>query len=146
MKLKSIFPILFTFVVIFIFYKTKVTLFKFYPVAVNFAILSVFVGSLFTKETVIQRFAKAIDGELDDFASNYTRKLTYVWCGFLLANFLISLATVFMSDKLWIVYNGCISYMALGTFFAVEYIVRVVLRNRHRKMTPESDKINPDGN
>lgn len=32
-------------------------------------------------------------------------------------NFLISLATVFASEKIWALYNGFISYFLVGTFF-----------------------------
>ena len=86
------------------------------------------------KETVIQKIAKKLEGgTLDDFTRNYTRNLTYVWCVFLFVNLSISVATVFMSDKVWALYNACISYIALGVMFGVEYIVRVILRARHRK-------------
>lgn len=83
------------------------------------------------KETVIQKFAKMIDGELSNFAKKYTRNLTYIWCIFLFLNFLISLSTIFMSDKIWMIYNGCVSYIAVGTFFIIEYIIRIIMKKKY---------------
>ena len=71
--------------------------------------------------------------ELNEFTKNYTRRLTYVWCVFLFINLSISIATVFMSAKVWELYNACISYIALGIMFGVEYIVRIILRARYEK-------------
>lgn len=74
-----------------------------------------------------------MDGELTDFSRNYTRKLTYVWCVFLFVNLSISIATVFLSERIWEIYNACISYIALGVMFGVEYIVRIIMRARYEK-------------
>lgn len=134
MKLKFLFPLFFTFLIIFLFYVTRVFVFKLYPVVMNFTIFTVFFSSIFTKETIIQKFAKMLDGKLSDFAKNYTRKLTYVWAVFLFINFLISLATIFMPDKIWMIYNGCISYILVGTFFVIEYIIRIILRKKYDKI------------
>lgn len=133
MKLKFLLPLCFTLFVIALFSYTRIFAFKLYPVCMNFFIFSVFFSSLFAKETVIQKFAKMIDGNLSGFAKVYTRNLTYVWCVFLFVNFLISLGTVFMSDKVWMIYNGCLSYVLVGTFFVVEYIIRIILRKKYDK-------------
>ncbi len=106
---------------------------KFYPVIVNLFIFSVFFTSLFCKETVIQKIAKKMDGELTDFSRNYTRKLTYIWCLFLFINLSISFVTVFLSPRIWELYNACISYIALGFMFGIEYIVRIILRAKYDK-------------
>ena len=118
--------------VIFLFWYTRIFVFKLYPVIMDFSFLAVFVSSLFMKETVIQKIARMMEGgELSDFSKKYTRNLTYIWCIFLLANFLIALATVFMADKIWMLYNGCISYLALGTFFITEYIIRIIMKKKY---------------
>ena len=52
---------------------------------------------------------------------------------FLFVNLLISIATVFMSAKIWELYNACISYLALGIMFGVEYMVRIILRAKYDK-------------
>lgn len=130
-KLKAIIPVLGTVCVVLLFHFSKIYALKFYPVIVNSFIFCVFFSSVFCEETIIQKIAKKMDGELTDFSRNYTRKLTYVWCIFLFVNLSISLATVFMSPKVWELYNACISYIALGVMFGVEYIVRIILRAKY---------------
>lgn len=133
MKLKFLLPLLVTLAVILVFHYTQFFAVKIYPVAANLTVFLVFFSSLFADETVIQKIAKTIEGGLDDFTRIYTRRLTYVWCVFMFCNLLISIATVFMAEKWWAVYNGCISYVAIGAMFAVEYIVRVILRKKYQK-------------
>lgn len=130
-KLKAIIPVLGTMCVVLLFHFSKIYALKFYPVIVNSFIFCVFFSSVFCEETIIQKIAKKMDGELTDFSRNYTRKLTYVWCIFLFVNLSISFATVFMSPKVWELYNACISYIALGVMFGVEYIVRIILRAKY---------------
>lgn len=130
-KLKAIIPVLGTVCVVLLFHFSKIYALKFYPVIVNSFIFCVFFLSVFCEETIIQKIAKKMDGELTDFSRNYTRKLTYVWCIFLFVNLSISFATVFMSPKVWELYNACISYIALGVMFGVEYIVRIILRAKY---------------
>ena len=130
--MKMIFPLLFTFIVIGVFHFTHLIALKFYPAAINLLIFFIFFSSIFTKETIIQKFAKLMEGkELPDIVKSYTRKLTYVWCVFLMFNFLVSSATIFMSPEVWMIYNGCISYLLTGMVFAVEYIVRIIFKRRH---------------
>lgn len=134
MKLKFLIPFLITVCVILIFHYTQFFAVKFYPVMANFTAFMVFFISIFSEETVIQKFAKMLEGgTLDDFTRIYTRRLTYVWCVFCFLNLCVSIVTVFMPEKWWALYNGFISYLALGTMFAVEYIVRVVLRKKYQK-------------
>lgn len=130
-KLKAIIPVLGTVCVVLLFHFSKIYALKFYPVIVNSFIFCVFFSSVFCEETIIQKIAKKMDGELTDFSRNYTRKLNYVWCIFLFVNLSISFATVFMSPKVWELYNACISYIALGVMFGVEYIVRIILRAKY---------------
>lgn len=130
-KLKAIIPVLGTVCVVLLFHFSKIYALKFYPVIVNSFIFCVFFSSVFCEETIIQKIAKKMDGELTDFSRNYTRKLTYVWCIFLFVNLSISFATVFMSPKVWELYNACISYIVLGVMFGVEYIVRIILRAKY---------------
>ena len=130
-KLKAIISVLGTVCVVLLFHFSKIYALKFYPVIVNSFIFCVFFSSVFCEETIIQKIAKKMDGELTDFSRNYTRKLTYVWCIFLFVNLSISFATVFMSPKVWELYNACISYIALGVMFGVEYIVRIILRAKY---------------
>ena len=130
-KLKPLIPFFGTIFIVLLFHFSKMYALKFYPVIMNTFIFCIFFSSLFCKETVIQKVAKRMDGELTDFSRNYTRKLTYVWCVFMFINLSISVATVFMSAKVWELYNACISYVALGIMFGVEYIVRIILRAKY---------------
>ena len=131
MKPKFLFPICITLLVILLFHYTKIFAIKFYPVVANTTIFFVFFSSLFTKETIIQKFAKAIDGELSENALKYTRNLTIIWCIFMFINLAISIWTVVLPEKIWALYNGCISYIALGTLFGVEYIIRCILKKKN---------------
>ena len=118
-------------IVILIVHLTKWHFVKFYPVIINFMIFSVFCVSSFAKETVIQKFAKLTEPNIKPKALEYTRKLTYVWAGFAFLNFLVSFITVFFSQKVWALYNGFISYMLVGSFFAIEYIIRVRFKKKY---------------
>ena len=130
--MRMIFPIIFTFVIIGAFHFTHFIALKFYPAMVNLLIFFIFFSSLFANETIIQKFAKIMEGkELSDIVKKYTRNLTYIWCIFLMFNFLISFATIFMSSKIWTLYNGCISYLLTGTIFAVECIIRIIFKRKH---------------
>lgn len=118
-------------IVILIVHFTKWHFVKFYPVVINFMLFLMFFVSSFAKETVIQKFAKLTEPNIKLKAFEYTRKLTYVWAGFTFLNFLVSFITVFLSQKVWALYNGFISYMLVGSFFAIEYIIRVRFKKKY---------------
>ena len=131
-KIKPLLPFAGTVFIVCLFHFSKVYVLKFYPVIVNSFIFCVFFSSIFCKETIIQKFARKMEGkELSDFTKKYTKRLTYVWCGFLFVNLIISIATIFMSDRIWALYNACISYIALGVMFGVEYIIRIIMRAKY---------------
>ena len=118
-KYGFVFSFLFTICIIALFHFTRLRGLKIYPVAVNFAIFWLFFSSLFTNETIIQKFARLSEGTLTEPVKIYTKNLTYVWCVFLFLQFLCSVITCFLSDTVWIVYNGFLSYVLLGSFFAI---------------------------
>ena len=124
--IKALAPFIGMFAVIALFHFTDFVLLKYYPPIANFGFFAVFFSSLFQEKTVIQKIALAAEPDADENVMRYTRNLTYVWAGFTFLNFLISLATVFASEKIWALYNGFISYFLVGTFFIIEYIVRGV--------------------
>ena len=129
-KIKHITPILITLCVVFLFYVKRFVFLKFYPPVCNCFLFLVFFVSLFTKETVIQKFARMCGDKLEKQAWDYTRKVTYVWSVFTFINLIISIWTIFLPDKIWILYNGCISYILVGLLFGIEYLVRINLRKR----------------
>ncbi len=131
MRLKLLVSLCITLFIICLFHYTELFVVKLYPVFANLTVFLVFFISIFSKETVIQKFAKAVDGELSPNAIIYTRHLTYIWSGLTFFNFLMSLISVFMSTKFWAVYNGFIAYLLIGTLLCVEYIIRMILKKKN---------------
>lgn len=129
-KMERFTPVLITLCIVFVFYVKRFVFLKFYPPICNFIIFIIFFSSIFSRETIIQKFARMCGDKLDKPAWNYTKNITYIWCVFTFINLLISIWTIFLSDKIWILYNGCISYILVGLLFGIEYIVRIVLRKR----------------
>jgi uncharacterized membrane protein len=98
---------------------------KLYPVMVSAVLLCVFGASLVRPPTVIERIARLREPHLPAAAVAYTRKVTQVWCVFFVANGLAALATALWASKeIWLLYNGLISYLLMGTLFAGEWLVR----------------------
>ena len=129
--MRSVFLILFSVFVVLIFYFTRINAIKFYPALVNFVIFLVFFISLFKKQTIIQYFALKFQKELKPEELIYTRNLTIIWSLFLFFNFLVATITIFLDDKIWIFYNGFLSYILTGTIFMVEYIIRAIFKKRN---------------
>lgn len=100
----------------------------FYPVVVNACMLAVFALSLKQPQTLIERLARLQEPNLPASGVAYTRKVTKVWCGFFLVNGGIALYTCFQPLEVWTVYNGLISYLLAGGLFALEWIIRQVVR------------------
>lgn len=98
---------------------------QWYPVLMNATMLGVFAYSLYYPPTVIERLARLSTPNLPDSAIDYTRKVTWVWCGFFLINGTIAAwLTLFASLSSWTLYNSLISYLLMGVLFAVEFMVR----------------------
>ncbi len=96
---------------------------KLYPVLMNALVGFSFAFSLY-KTPLITVFAQKIGHTLSPKAIEYTRKATIAWTFFIFFNMFLSLTTVFMSDFVWSLYNGFISYLLIGMMFMGEYIVR----------------------
>jgi uncharacterized membrane protein len=100
-----------------------------YPVAINLAMAAVFAASLRYPPTVVERIARLSEPDLPPEGVVYTRQVTGVWVGFLLVNAAISLWTaIWGSLDQWALWNGLLSYLAMGALFAGEYLVRRVVR------------------
>lgn len=96
-----------------------------YPVFVSLAFFAVFAFSLSHPPTIVERLARLEDPGLPPKGVAYTRKVTWVWCGFFLANAVVSLVTVWHGDRwLWSLYNGFIFYLLMGLLMAAEMLVR----------------------
>jgi uncharacterized membrane protein len=100
-----------------------------YPIFVSSAFLAVFAYSLLNPPTVVEQLARLQDPDLPPRGVDYTRKVTLVWCGFFLANGLLSAGTVWYGDKaVWGLYNGLISYILMGILMGAEMLVRKQVR------------------
>jgi uncharacterized membrane protein len=105
-----------------------------YPVAVSLAVACVFAVSLWHPPTVIERIARLSEPDLPPDGVAYTRQVTRVWVAFLLANATISMGTaVYGSLDQWALWNGLLSYIAMGALFAGEFLVRQRVRLPRRR-------------
>ena len=104
-----------------------------YPVAISLGMLFMFTYSLMNPPNVIERIARAMEGNLPPEAIAYTRKVCLVWIGFFVLNACISAYTVWVQPEHWLLYNGLISYVLMGTLFAVEFAIRLRVKNKHAR-------------
>ncbi len=134
-KLRSILPVTITMTVIYTFMHTGCTMLKYYPVVMNFFFFMMFTISSFQKETMLQKIAKKIDSDIDENFNTYMRNFTYVWICVTFTNLVISFSTLFMSDRIWALYNGCLSYLFIGTVLAIEYPIRLLYKRKLKYIT-----------
>jgi uncharacterized membrane protein len=102
---------------------------RLYPVAMNLAMLYAFASTLWRPPSMIERFARLMEPDLDAAGVRYTRGVTMVWVGFFVINGSLALWTAVAGSWLaWTVYNGAIAYLLAGLLFGVEYLVRQRVR------------------
>ncbi len=105
---------------------------RWYPVFVNASLLVLFAVTLRSGMPMVERLARLKEPQLPLHAVAYTRKVTVAWCGFFLVNGLVSAATcLWGSDRVWALYNGALSYLAIGVFGGVEYLIRLRVKKQH---------------
>ncbi len=98
---------------------------RFYPVAINAAMLLLFGVTLLRPPSMIERLARLAEPHLPAGAVRYTRLVTQVWCGFFLLNGGIALYTALFTDLgVWTLYNGMIAYLLMALLFLGEVLVR----------------------
>ena len=99
---------------------------RFYPVMVNCVMLTIFSWSLWFPPSVVERLARLQHPDLPPEGVLYTRRVTWIWCGFFLFNGSMALFTaIWSSFELWSLYNGLIAYILMGILMASEYWVRM---------------------
>ena len=99
---------------------------RFYPALVNGVMLAIFLWSLLSPPSLIERLARLQHPDLPSEGIIYTRRVTQVWCVFFLVNGMIALVTaVWSSFEIWSLYNGLIAYILMGILLGGEYIVRM---------------------
>lgn len=102
-----------------------------YPVLVNMGLAMIFAYSLLSPPSAIERIARLAEPDLDEAGIAYTRKVTWIWLIFFVANGLVAAWTaIYGTLDQWTIYNGLISYGLIGIILAVEYLVRRVVRAR----------------
>ena len=100
-----------------------------YPVAIGLAVAGVFAASLVFPPTIVERLARLTEPNLSPEGIAYTTRVTRVWVAFLLLNAAISLWTAIWGTlEQWVLWNGLLSYLAMGGLFAGEYLVRRTVR------------------
>ena len=72
-----------------------------------------------------KRIARLENPNLPAAGVRYTRQVTQVWCAFFVLNGLVATWTaVWSSREIWALYNGFLSYIAMGLLFAGEWLMR----------------------
>jgi uncharacterized membrane protein len=98
---------------------------KLYPVFMSVGAFIIFATTLIKPPSMIERFARIAEPDLPPEGVVWTRKVTIVWCVFFVLNAIIALVTVlFTSTKIWMMYNGFISYVLMGILLLGEYLLR----------------------
>lgn len=97
--------------------------FRLYPVFMVALALALFARSLWTTP-LVEVFARRMGECLDARGVAYCRNVTRVWVSFLAVHLLVTCATIFASDEIWILYNGCLSYLLMGALFLGEFLYR----------------------
>ncbi|MFL6700313.1 MAG: hypothetical protein ACJ8GJ_24355 [Vitreoscilla sp.] len=104
---------------------------KLYPALVNLVMFGLFATSLWHGPSVVERLARLREPHFPPAAVAYTRRVTQVWCGFFVVNGLVATATaLWASAGVWALYNGLLSYVAMGLLMGGEWLVRRRVRAR----------------
>ena len=104
---------------------------KLYPALVNGVMFGLFAMSLWRGPSVVERLARLRETNFPPAAIAYTRRVTQVWCGFFVVNGLIAVATaLWASAAVWALYNGLVSFVAMGALMGGEWLVRRRVRAR----------------
>ena len=102
-----------------------------YPVGLSSVFFIIFIASLISPPSMIERIARIREPELDAAGVEYTRKVTVIWSVFFLVNAMIATWTVLIDNiRIWTLYNGLLAYLAMGTLFAAEFFVRRHVRGK----------------
>lgn len=102
----------------------------YYPIVVNLGLLVIFASSLLRPPCVIERLAALSRGPLPPEGRRYCRRVCVVWVIFFAVNGLVAYDSLHRSLSWWLLYNGCISYVAMGSLFVGEYLIRLRVMKR----------------
>ena len=100
-------------------------IFLFVPALVNLALLVSFAHTLRHRPSMVETFARLQVDDLSVEETAYAVAVTRLWCGFFFANGAVALLlAVRGSVGVWAFYTGFLSYVLMGTLFAVEFLYR----------------------
>lgn len=102
-----------------------------YPALVNLVFFSIFVVSLFNPPCIVEKLARFTQPNFPSEAVAYTVKVTKIWAIFFVLNGILSILSYQVSEAYWLLYNGLISYLLMGSLFIVEYLVRIRVMRQH---------------
>ena len=108
---------------------------KMYPVLMSLGALIIFASTLIKPPSMIERFARILEPDLPESGIIWTKKVTVIWCVFFALNAVIAGITVFFTSmKIWVIYNGFLSYLLMGLLLIGEFILRKRQQrlNQHR--------------
>ena len=106
----------------------------YYPVLVNLVLLLVFLNGVLHPPGVIEKMAMRQEPNFDSVIQTYTRNLTKLWCCFFVVNggvcFVLAYGRWF---DLWAWYSGVMSYVLIGFFLGIEWLLRGPISRRMRR-------------
>ena len=111
-------------------YSNELIFLKLYPCLMNIGLGTLFLSSL-QKKPLAQMIVERRGCKIDERGKKYAKHVTIAWTIFLYINAVVSFGTVFLSDKLWAIYNGLISYCLIGTMLGIEYLTRRIVMQRN---------------
>ena len=115
-------------VIVWVLYLLKANVwFRLYPAVMVSLALAAFFVSLF-RTPLVESIARRMGENLNERGVAYCRSVTKVWTAFLAVHLVVTVATVFASQKVWVLYNGCIAYVMMGSLFVGEWLVRRRIR------------------
>lgn len=98
------------------------------PVLINTTLLVTFAGSLFSRQSYVERWAQLREPHLTPEQIKHCRQFTWVWSIFFVLNGGITAALALAEAMVaWTFYTSGISYVLIALLFLLEYGVR-----RHR--------------
>ena len=98
--------------------------FRAYPVVISAFMWGAFLFSLKKGRTpLVELSARAMRKTLNEAEVRYCYQLTVVWAVFMTLHLGVTVFTLFSSHAFWALYNGCISYLLIGTLFLAGLLI-----------------------
>ena len=95
------------------------------PVLFSMALLCSFGFTLHRPPSMVENFARLSIPDLTTDEAAHCRRTTQVWAGFFLLNGSIAFYTArWGSLEFWGLYNGFLTYLAMGVLFTAEFVYR----------------------